>query len=74
VCEERPGVFVVSRYNDADELIEIETQTKRCEKCTGQGTCQPSLARGRFDVFTAISVWDAEHVAFRTWIEYPFWP
>jgi hypothetical protein len=75
VREKRPGVFVVSRYNDADELVELEVKTKRCANCTGEGTYQPSLARGRFDVFAAMSVWDAEHVAaFRMWVEYPFWP
>jgi hypothetical protein len=75
VQEKRPGVFIRSRYDDADERVEVEVKTKRCESCHGEGTYQPSLKRGRFDVFDAMGSWDADHVAaFRTWVEYPFWP
>jgi hypothetical protein len=53
------------------------TSARRCPKCEGEGTYLPSLGSdgGRFDVFKAMAVWDAEHVeAFKMWVAYPFFP
>lgn len=75
VKQTAPGRYVRTRYNDADEPYDAEVQTKRCEWCDGKGTYQPAPAYGRFNLFRALGLWDAEHRrAFETWVRFPFWP
>jgi hypothetical protein len=71
-----PETYVRSKYGERDEYLgDVQVATRKCLGCDGRGKVIPTLNRGRFDVFRAMSVWDLEHrSAFETWIKHPFWP
>jgi len=67
--------FRTTYDDDGRVLGEESVATDPCDRCEGSGKYVPSLAPGRFDVFSAIAVWDREHIAaFRMWVDFPFWP
>jgi hypothetical protein len=47
--------------------------TRPCPRCRGDRMVKPRLGAGRFDLFSAVSVWDAAHkAALRMWLEGAF--